>query len=196
MDEELGRDDVELFGDGFADDRQCLAAGPAGAGLQFVAMFDPRQMGGQQLAPGTAAWGLARQGHLGERLAGFRGAEVGLQVLLEQPGLVRIEPFGRGPEPPAPETGQFELQGLDLDRLGLQFHRLTAIRGEQGLGHVAQFVVAVRQGIGKANHGGYFTMRRTLKNRCSPRQIRLGRISTGVWTRRQSAPWTSTRNCA
>ena len=177
MHEELGRDHVELFGYRFADDRQRMAAAPAGATFQRVAVLDPGQMGGEELTPGTAARGLARQGHLGERLAGFRGGEVGLQVLLEQSQLAWIEPFGRGPEPPALKTGQFELEGLDQEGIFLHL-------GGQCQRHLTQVVVVVRKGIGKAYHGRYFTT----GNLCRPRQIRLGRISVGVWTRRQSCP--------
>ena len=85
--EELGRRNVKLLANVFADLDQLAAALAAAAGLGFVAVFDARQMLRQGLATGTLA--LAAQ--LGQLLLdlGLDGGAVGVSRLAEQVTLFR-----------------------------------------------------------------------------------------------------------
>ena len=84
MHEELGRLDIQLFADIFADLDQVFTAFSAGTGFWFVTVFDARQMIGQGLATGARAF---RAGYRFTRVRvlelfdfGFDGRQVGIQV--------------------------------------------------------------------------------------------------------------------
>ena len=57
MHKKLGRRDVQLLADIFADLHQRAAALTAGAACWLVTMHDAWQMLGQGLPPGALAWG-------------------------------------------------------------------------------------------------------------------------------------------
>jgi len=81
MDEEFGRDDVELLGDVLADLDQILPALTTGARFGFVAMLDALEVRRQRRPSGTRA-PRARRRRLGRGLAqrfepGFAGGQIG-----------------------------------------------------------------------------------------------------------------------
>jgi hypothetical protein len=118
MDEEARRFDVELLADVLADQRQCLAAPPTGAGRRFVPVLDARQVVRQCLAAGARAGRLycrryGRRFGLPPVQLQFGRGDVGFQGLLEEVAGFGVERFALDPVAHALEVRQFQGQGLD-----------------------------------------------------------------------------------
>jgi len=123
MHEELGRLDIQLFADIFADLDQVFTAFSAGAGFGFVTVFDARQMIGQGLATGARAF---RAGYRFTRVCvlelfdfGFDGRHVGIPGFLEHIPLQRGQGFAFSTEANAFVINQFVRQRGDFDIFGL-----------------------------------------------------------------------------
>ena len=133
MHEELGRHDVELLGDVFADACHGLAATRRWAGgvLGLVAVLDASQVLGQHrtsrfdlgLLVGRRCRCLATLALQSQQLCLQAGLIFG-QRLLEHLALLGVHAFGLGAEPVGLQAAQlerdaFDLHILELDRLRL-----------------------------------------------------------------------------
>jgi hypothetical protein len=116
VDEELGRDDVQLLADVLANALHGLAAlGCRAGGVRgLVAVLHALQVFGQCLAARLGAWCLRGLGRLGQAALQFgqlrlqAGFVLGQRVF-EQRALLRRHGLGLGAELPALEPGEFEV---------------------------------------------------------------------------------------
>ena len=112
MHKKLGRRDIQLLADVFADFDQRAAALTAGAACWLVTMLDARQMLGQGLQPGALAWG-AQGRHLQLGFGGNGGA-IHLKRLAKKITLLGRQGFVFDPETNALEVRELKGQCLDF----------------------------------------------------------------------------------